>query len=168
MTSGDHERLIAREKPTYDGAEPSGTSVALLNAVRLEAFTGDARWRKVAEAALRWYAPTLAEQPVALTELAIGLDAFLDGPGELVLVWPRDSAAPAAMLEVLRRAFLPGRALTGAAEGEALLALASVAPVAAGRAAVDGRPTVYLCERGACRLPVDTPERLAELLRTGR
>jgi uncharacterized protein len=168
VTGEDQEKLLAREKPTHDGAEPSGASVALLNAVRLEAFTGDARWRKVAEAALRWYAPTLAEQPVALTELAIGLDAFLDGPGELVLVWPRDSAAPAAMLEVLRRAFLPGRALTGAAEGEALLALASVAPVAAGRAAVDGRPTVYLCERGACRLPVDTPERLAELLRTGR
>ncbi|HEX7488105.1 MAG TPA: thioredoxin domain-containing protein [Anaeromyxobacteraceae bacterium] len=168
VTGEDQEKLLAREKPTHDGAEPSGASVALLNAVRLEAFTGDARWRKVAEAALRWYAPTLAEQPVALTELAIGLDAFLDGPGELVLVWPRGSAAPAAMLDVLRRAFLPGRALTGAAEGEALLALASVAPIAAGRAAVEGRPTAYLCERGACRLPVDTPERLAELLRTGR
>ena len=24
MTAGDHEKLIAREKPAYDGAEPSG------------------------------------------------------------------------------------------------------------------------------------------------
>ena len=45
MTAADHERLLAREKPAYDGAEPSGTSVALLNALRLATFTGDDRWR---------------------------------------------------------------------------------------------------------------------------
>src|SRR6266702_2273876 len=82
VTGSDQEKLLAREKPTHDGAEPAGASVALLNAVRLEAFTGDARWRNVVEAALRWYAPALAEQPVVLTELAVGLDAFQDGPGE--------------------------------------------------------------------------------------
>ena len=120
----------------------------------------------MAEAALRWYAPTLAEQPVALTELAIGLDAFQGGPGELVLVWPRDCGAPAAMLDVIRRTFLAGRALTGAAEGDALLALAAVAPIAEGRQAVAGRPTAYLCQHGACRLPATTPEELAEQLRT--
>ena len=165
VTGEDQEKLLAREKPTHDGAEPSGASVALLNVVRLEAFTADARWRKVAEAALRWYAPALAEQPVALTELAVALDAFVDGPGELVLVWPWGTAAPAPMLDVVRRTFLPGRAFTGAAEGEALIALGSVAPIAAGRHAVDGRPTAYVCERGACRLPTTTPEALAEQLR---
>ncbi|HEX8908347.1 MAG TPA: thioredoxin domain-containing protein, partial [Anaeromyxobacteraceae bacterium] len=41
VTGHDQEKLLAREKPTHDGAEPSGASVALLNAVRLEAFTAD-------------------------------------------------------------------------------------------------------------------------------
>ena len=49
-TAGDHERLIAREKPSYDGAEPAGGSVALLNAVRMHTFTGDDRWRAIAGA----------------------------------------------------------------------------------------------------------------------
>ncbi|HEY6100235.1 MAG TPA: thioredoxin domain-containing protein, partial [Anaeromyxobacter sp.] len=58
-TAGDHERLLAREKPTHDGAEPSGASVALLDALRLSAFTTDDRWRAVADRALRHYARSL-------------------------------------------------------------------------------------------------------------
>jgi uncharacterized protein len=165
VTGHDQEKLLAREKPTHDGAEPSGASVALLNAVRLEAFTGEARWARVAELALRWYATPLREQPVALTELLLGLDAALDGPGEVVLVWPEASEPPSRMLDVLRRTFLPARALTGAAEGEDLLQLAAAAPVARGRATVSGQPTAYVCERGACRLPAVTPEKLADQLR---
>ena len=31
LTATDHEQLLAREKPSYDGAEPCGNSVAILN-----------------------------------------------------------------------------------------------------------------------------------------
>jgi uncharacterized protein YyaL (SSP411 family) len=168
VTADDAEKLIAREKPTHDGAEPSGASVALLNAVRLQAFTSDDRWRGVAEAALRWYAPVLAEQPVALSEMLLALDAFTDAPREVVLVWPEAAPAPDELLAVLRRTFLPNRALTGAAEGAALERLARTAPVAEGRVAVGGQPTAYVCERGACRLPVISPDKLAEQLRPVR
>jgi uncharacterized protein YyaL (SSP411 family) len=149
----DQEPLIAREKPTHDGAEPSGASVEVMNALRLEAFTTDARWGRVAEAALRWYAAELAEHPVALTEMLLALDAYTDARRELVLVWPADGS-PAPLLEPLRRTFLPGVALTGAAEGDPLHALAAVTPLARDRTSAEGRPTAYVCERGTCRLPV--------------
>ena len=166
VSGADQEELIAREKPTQDGAEPSGASVALSNALRLEAFTADPRWRRVAEDALRWYAPTLEEQPIALSEMLLALDAFTDPPREVVLVWPDGEAPPEPFLDVLRRTFLPNRALTGAAEGTALARLARVAPLAEGRLPVSGKPTAYVCERGACRLPAISPEKLAEQLRT--
>jgi uncharacterized protein len=162
VAGDDQERLIAREKPTHDGAEPSGASVALMNALRLEAFTTDARWRRVAEGALRWYAPVLADQPAALTELLLGLDAFTDAAREVVLVWPEGEGAPEPLLAVLRGTFLPNAVLTGAPEGEPLARLGQLAPVAAGRVTVGGKPTAYVCERGACRLPVISPEKLAE------
>jgi uncharacterized protein YyaL (SSP411 family) len=164
VAGADQERLIAREKPTHDGAEPSGASVAVLNALRLEAFTGDVRWRRVAEGGLRWYAPVLAEQPVALTELLLGLDWLTDAPREVVLVWPQGGSAE-PLRETLRRTFLPNAVQTGAPEGVALAALAGVAPVAAGKAAVGGAAAAYVCERGACKLPATTPEALAEALR---
>src|SRR5512142_2819666 len=81
-TATDHERLLAREKPTHDGAEPSGASVAVLNALRLHAFTTDDRWRERAERALRHHARTLEEQPLALAELLLALDYATDDARE--------------------------------------------------------------------------------------
>ena len=103
-TAADHERLLVREKPTRDGAEPSGASVALLNALRLEAFTGDARWRRIADAALRHYRAALEARPTALGELLLALDFATDAVREVVLVWPEDGPGPEPFLEVLRGA----------------------------------------------------------------
>ena len=160
-TAEDHERLLAREKPTHDGAEPSGASVALLNALRLSAFTTDDRWRSSADRALRHYARTLEEQPLALGEMLLALDFATDAPREVVLVWPEGQAAPEPFLSVLRRTFLPNRALAGAPEGAGVARLARVARVADGKVAAGGRTTAYVCEKGLCRLPAIEPEKLA-------
>jgi uncharacterized protein YyaL (SSP411 family) len=165
MTAADHERLIAREKPTYDGAEPAGTSVALLTALRLATFTSDDRWRAVADRALAALAGPLASNPLALTEALLALDYATDEPREIAIVLPhgghlRDAAPLAA---VLRRTFIPNRALAAAAEDD-LPALARLAPFAADKVAVDGRPTAYVCRRGRCELPVTEPDALAAQL----
>jgi uncharacterized protein YyaL (SSP411 family) len=167
-TASDHERLLVRERPTHDGAEPSGASVATLNALRLGAFTADPRWRERAERALRFHARTLQEQPLALGEMLVALDAATDVPREVVLVWPAGQPAPEAFLEVLRRTFLPNRALAGASEGDALDRLAAVAPIASGKVAAGGYPTAYVCEHGACHLPAIAPDKLATQLSTVR
>ena len=166
-TAADHERLLVREKPTHDGAEPAGSSVAVQVMLRLAAFTADERWRRRADRALAQAAPAVAAAPLSLHDLLLGVDAA-EGPApEVVLVWPEGAPPPAPWLDVLRRAFLPARALQGASEGPRLSALAAVAPIAAGKVAAGGAPTAYVCERGACRLPVTTPEALAALLRAG-
>ncbi|HEX9307133.1 MAG TPA: thioredoxin domain-containing protein, partial [Anaeromyxobacter sp.] len=160
QAAGDHDRLIAREKPTHDGAEPSGASVAILNALRLHAFTTDEAWWKIASAALRHYAGALEAQPVALAEMLLAVDFATDAAHEVVLVWPEGEPVPEPFLAVLRRTFLPNRALTGAAEGSAVERLGRTATVAAGKVAA-GRPTAYVCDRGLCRLPAIAPEELA-------
>ncbi|HZY02603.1 MAG TPA: thioredoxin domain-containing protein, partial [Anaeromyxobacteraceae bacterium] len=159
-TAEDHERLIAREKPSHDGAEPSGASVAVLNALRLGAFTADDRWRQVAERALRAHADTLARSPHALHDMLLAVDFRSDDAREVVLVWPAGQPAPEPFLEVLRRTFLPNRALAGAPEGPELQALSQVAPVTREKRAAGGRTTAYVCERGFCRLPAIEPEKL--------
>ena len=70
------------------------------------------------------------------------------------MVWPRgarpDAAAP--LLAVVRRTFLPNRALAGAAEAD-VAALGALVPFIADKRALDGRATAYVCVRGRCELP---------------
>jgi uncharacterized protein YyaL (SSP411 family) len=166
-TAADHEGLLVREKPTHDGAEPSGASVAVANALRLEAFTADPRWRARAEGGLRVHRRTLEEQPLAFSEMLAALDAASDSFREIVLVWPEGGPAPEPFLEVLRAAYLPNRALAGSEEG-ALDRLAAVAPIATGKVAIGGQPTAYVCQRGACQLPAISPDKLASQIGTAK
>ena len=152
-SASDHERLVAREKPGSDGAEPSGASVALLDALRLHAFTSDDRWRQVAVRAFQAHAAVLEQQPAALHEMLLALDFFTDDSPEVVLVWPEGARPPADMLDVLRRTFLPNRVIAGTEEGSPFESLARVAAVARGKRALGGLPTAYVCERGACQVP---------------
>ncbi len=77
-TSNDHEKLFARAKAQYDGAQPSGNSVAARNLVRLWVKTGDERYRDLAEKTLKTFAATLKTNPSSLTAMADALGQYLD------------------------------------------------------------------------------------------
>jgi uncharacterized protein len=157
MTAADGERLIAREKPRYDGAEPSGTSVALLNAQRLHTFTGDERWHEVARKGFSSVWELLSAQPLALSEGLLALDYFTDIPREIALTLPATLAAGAKspLEEVLATSFVPNRAVVVAAPDSDL---ATKVPFFSGKVAQGGLATAYVCERGRCDLPATNPE----------
>lgn len=163
-SASDHEELVAREKPKYDGAEPCGASVGLLNALRLHSITGDDVWRRRAETALRAYAATLNEQPAALHDMLLAVDYITSAAPEIVIVWPSGKSAPQEFVDPLRRIFFPNRALLGAAEGAGLDELARIAQIVQQKATIDGRPTAYICVSGVCNLPTTDPaDMLAQL-----
>jgi uncharacterized protein len=77
-TSSDHEKLFARGKDQYDGAQPSGNSVAARNLVRLWHKTGEDKYRARAEKTLKAFAGTMKDNPGALTTMAEALALYLD------------------------------------------------------------------------------------------
>jgi hypothetical protein len=164
MTSGDHEKLFARDKPAYDGAEPSGNSVALLNLLRLEELTGRDDYRRRAEKGLGAFSAALVQGGSGLPKMLAALDFYLDVPREVLIVAPAQAADAAPLLSRLRRTFLPNRILAVTSEGPALTAAASVLPVLEGKRALGGRPTAFVCEKGRCELPTSDPEIFARQL----
>ncbi|HVZ73638.1 MAG TPA: thioredoxin domain-containing protein [Polyangia bacterium] len=162
MTADDHEALLAREKPAYDGAEPSGTSVALLNAVRLAAFTSDDRWREIASRGFASVGAVFANRPMVMTEALLALDWATDRAREVAIVWPRGAGAHSAapLVEKLRRTFAPNVVRVVVGEDD-VAALAKAAPFIEGKVALGGKATAYVCERGACQLPTSDPAAFA-------
>ncbi len=165
LTSDDQEKLLAREKPAYDGAEPSGLSVHVANLLRLAEITTKDTYRQRAERAVRSVGRTLGSSPTSLSELLVALDFQADVPKEIVIVTPTARAEAEPFLAKLRETFLPNAVLLVTPEGEALAKLEALSPLVSSKVAKGGRATAYVCERQTCELPTNDPEAFGRQLR---
>ena len=80
-TANDSEKLFARAKDQYDGAQPSGNSVAARDLVRLWVKTGEEKYATEAERTFRALAVSLKNNPGSLAALADALALYLDAKG---------------------------------------------------------------------------------------
>ncbi len=157
LTADDHERLLARERPSSDGAEPSGSSVEMLNLLRFSELTTNAAYRKRAERAFTALGGALQSSPAAVSEALLALDFFLDSAKEIVIVTRRSRAEAEPLLARLRARYVPNRVLLVAAEGRPVAELARLVPLVEGKVAGKGQAMAYVCKRGVCDLPTADP-----------
>ena len=168
LTAADHEKLLAREKPSYDGAEPSGNSVQAINLLRLHELTTKDGYRQRWEKTIGAFNQVLSKAPTALSEMLLAVDFYLDTPKEVVIVSPGSRGNAEILLAQLRSTFLPNRIVAVAGEGEDLNAQAKLVPLLENKIAQKGKPTAYVCERGVCELPTTAPDVFARQLRKVR
>jgi uncharacterized protein YyaL (SSP411 family) len=73
---------------------------------------------------------------------------------ELVVIGGSDEAASRAVLDEIQRTYLPHRVLAYRPTAMPASDMSKhLAPVFTGRTAVDGQPTLYVCENFACQAP---------------
>jgi uncharacterized protein YyaL (SSP411 family) len=157
FTSHDHEQLIHRPKPGYDGATPSGNGMAALALQRLGHITGESRYLDAAERTLQLFYPALAQHPNGYTSLLMALEEAIEPPRVVVL------RGPAAQLrewqDDLDQRYLPTTlilALTGEPAGLPPVLAKPVAP---------GAVNAWVCQGVTCLPPVDKLEKLLDLLK---
>ena len=153
LTGAGNERLVAQTKELYDGAVPSGNSVAALLLVRLGQLTGDAALHAEAERALRAFAAQVRQAPHAFPSCLAALDAWLGPSQEIVIAGdPKDPAARRLRQEVDRR-FLPRATRLVHPVGPSAAAIERLVPFVAVQQPLRGRPTAYVCQHHTCQLP---------------
>ncbi len=159
-TASDHERLVARQKDVQDNATPSGNAMAALVLLRLAALTGDGRYARAAEGAIRTVAPLVARHPTAFAKWLSAIDLALASVAEIAIVGAPGDPATRELLGVV--AAQQGMPLVVAVSPSPD---SSVVPLLAGRTQIGGRPTAYVCRAFACQMPVTDPDALAIQLR---
>jgi len=146
-----------------DGLLPAGPGVAALNLLRLHALTGERVYLERADALFAAFRGGLAQEPLAHAALALALDARLDGLHEIALVTRPDRGA-SALLDTLRHAFVPNRVLLVVPDGEAPQRLVEEARLLAGKHALAGQSTAFVCRDHVCASPAHDAKTLARQL----
>ncbi len=86
MTADDSEKLLMRSKEIYDGAIPSGNSVAVFNLLRLGHMTGKSGYLTKAERIIKTFSATVRQHPAGHSQLMVALEFALNPNYEVVIV----------------------------------------------------------------------------------
>ncbi|HOC66648.1 MAG TPA: thioredoxin domain-containing protein, partial [Methanothrix soehngenii] len=160
FTADDGEELLVRKKEYYDGALPSGNSIALLNLLRLLHLTGDTSLEEKAALLARSALPAVSAQPLGYTMLLCALDYALGPTYEVALVGSLEDGGLKEMLAAIRIRFLPNKAVVLASGSEIVM----LAPFTRDLVPVKGKAAAYVCSDHVCQLPATNAAELMALL----
>ena len=156
QSTADAKDLILRVKDDYDGAEPSGNSVATFALLKLAAITGREDFRKPAGATLRLFAPRLQKFPQAMPLMLHALDFWLGEPRRVVIAGAPNSLKARELLSAVHSVYQPDKIVLGNAG--AVEEFARSLPV-------KNEAMVYLCTGQSCQPPTSDPAKVEEMLK---
>jgi uncharacterized protein YyaL (SSP411 family) len=162
------EALIVRKKEIYDGAIPSGNSVAFDNLVILAHLIGNTDYEKRAQELMRNFAGIVKSNPSACSGFLCAADrAFSPGP-DVVIVGKSGAPDTAKMVDTLRALYLPAvNMMVRPPHGEET-GIPPAFPFLTELDSVDGKATAYICFGRTCTVPTTDPEKILEILRNLR
>jgi uncharacterized protein YyaL (SSP411 family) len=154
QSGGDAKDLILRVKEDYDGAEPSGNSVAIMDLLRLGRITDRKEFISAAEKTLRLFSNRLEQIPEAVPYMLQAFEFSLEEPKRAVLAGDPSKSIP--LLHAIHSVYQPNKVVLGNA--------GPVEPFAKTLPANDG-PVVFLCTGTACQPPTREPTKIKNLLK---
>ncbi len=167
MTADDAEALIMRPKTVYDGAIPSGNSVAVYNLLRLSRMTGDTTLEDKANATAQAFGGTVSASPSNFALMLLGLD-FAAGPSyEVVIAGEKGKADTQSMVAALNKPFIPNKVVLFRPDGEAEPLITKIASYTDSQKSLDGEATAYVCKNFVCSFPTTDIEKMLSLLAEG-
>jgi uncharacterized protein YyaL (SSP411 family) len=157
QSAAEAQDLILRIKDDYDGAEPSGNSVATLALLKLAAICDHPTYRAAAEKTLRLFAERLHQLPQGMPMMLQALDFYLEEPKRLVVAGDPAQLRARELLHSAHSVYQPNKVLLG-----------NTGPVEEFAKTLPAKEGViaYLCTGKACLPPTNDPAQVKALLAT--
>jgi len=164
FTPDDGELLLARHKEIYDGAVPSGNSVAMLSLLRLSRLTGNHEYEELADKIGQAFSVQVNRQPAAYAMLMAALDFVIGPVYEVVVVGDPCAQDTVEMLKALRSRFIPNKVVILVDSGKDSPAIFQLAEFTKILSSIEGAATAYVCANQSCDLPTTDAARMLDLL----
>jgi hypothetical protein len=163
LTADDAEKLLVRSKEFYDGAIPSGNSIAAYNLLRLARLTGRDDLEEKASTIARAFGEDAVTRPDGFTMFLSALD-FAMGPSvEVVISGEKDGADTKRMLAALKKTYVPNMVVIRRSD-DSLATLKEVAPFVGDQPMLKGKATAYVCVNHSCSFPTTSVEEMLKLI----
>jgi hypothetical protein len=161
-TTGKDPAVLLRMKEDYDGAEPTASSVSVLNLLVLSHLVADAAWHDRIERTLKLFGTRLQQMGRGVPMMAAALSTYTAGLQQVVVV---EGEGDDAIDRVVALSYLPF-AIQLRVTPEGQRALAGSLPFLEAMRPVDGATAAYVCRDFTCRQPVTTVDALKQELGT--
>jgi uncharacterized protein YyaL (SSP411 family) len=166
-TTGRDPSVLLRMKEDYDGAEPTASSISVLNLLTLSHLVADPGWDDRVERTLRLFATRLEQMGRGVPMMAAALSTYLAGVQQIVIAEGDESKGSGQEDDALDRAvamhYLPF-SIQLRVTPEARHALAGSLPFLSAMEPMAGITAAYVCRDFTCRQPVTTVDALEQKL----
>jgi uncharacterized protein YyaL (SSP411 family) len=153
FTADDGEHLLIRQKEIYDGAVPSGNSIAMRNLLRLGRMTANYDLEQKASKIGRAFFDKVRKSASAYTQLMIAVD-FAVGPSyEVVIAGDPQAGDTGKMLRTVQQEFIPNKVVIFVPAGSDSSDIKHIAPFTRNQSTIEGKATAYVCVNYTCKLP---------------
>ena len=153
LGSDQSEKLIVRSKTAYDGAIPSGNSVAVMNMVKLTRITGNTKWAELAEKTMRAFSEDVNRTPTGYTLMLTGFMFDTQNSKEIVIVGDSRNRNTIKFLHTIRTSYAPHKVLLFKDTSVSENRLEQFANWTSTQNSINGKPTAYVCKNFACNQP---------------
>lgn len=153
FTADYSEELLVRRKDSYDGAMPSGNSIAMLNLIRLARFLGDNKYEDHATAIGKAFSSDINRSHSAFSMMLVGLDFALGPSFEIVIAGKPENDDTREMLDQIRKNFIPRKIVLLRGTEKQSRAITELAPFTKYHEPLHGKATAHICVDHNCKLP---------------
>ncbi|HIO48719.1 TPA: thioredoxin domain-containing protein [Candidatus Poribacteria bacterium] len=165
FTGKDYPELIVRSKSAYDGATPSGASMAIHVLLRLAILLNQPDLIEKAKTTFSLYDHAMKTAPSGSAQMLCGVDFLIDTPKEIAIVGNPLSEQTQEILKNIHRRFVPNKVVALLNPNtEDRQKIEELIPLLASKTSIDGKTTIYVCQNYACQLPTTDVGDLDKLL----
>lgn len=167
FTSEDSEKILTRSKEIFDGAIPSGNSIAVFNLIRLSKISANYEYEKIVDKTISAFSRDLLQSPFAYSMMLCAIEFYFGEDIEIVIAGDLESTDTKEMLKNIRKRYIPRKIILLNTEDEDAKKLYSIAEYVKNQGKIKGKSTAYICKNLACKEPVNDIEEMLRLIYEG-